>query len=159
MKEKELIVMIELSQNEHYLLNAKKHWFFFFWPLFFTFITSGILSPWLIYRIARYFCDEIIITDQKFHISIGVISKNAISTPLKQINSISYSQGTLGRILGYGKLYIQSAAVYGGSGYSYIVDPAHIKATIESAILNQKDNEDKRLANYIGSSVSTAIKS
>lgn len=121
--------MIQLRNNEQVVARLEKHWAVFLWPTVFSFAFIGI--PWLIYTIARYNMDEIILTNQNFHVNVGVISKEAISTPLNKINNVSYEQGFLGRIFGYGTICVQSAAI---SGYSYIKNPAEIKNIIEEAM-------------------------
>lgn len=143
------IIMINLGKNEQETLRVKKHWMFFFWPLFFTIFTSGLASPWLLYRVLRYFFDEIIITNKKFHISIGIISRNATSTPLPNINNVSYSQGVLGRILGYGTVYVQSAALLGMSSYSYIKEPAFVKASLEDTIAHYDERHTDQIVQAI----------
>ena len=145
--------MITLSTYEHELLRVRKHWFFFFWPLFWTIITWFFLSPWLIYRIIIYCTDEFIITDKKFHFSHGIISKAVDSIPLDKVNEIHYDQGIFGRMLGYGTVYLQSGAMSQGNGFSYIINPDRVKGVIESALEHKQDNRDRRLADYIGDAI------
>lgn len=141
--------MINLGNNEQEVLQVEKHWMYFFWPLIITLITSFVASPWLIYRLLRYYFDEIIITTKKFHISIGIISKDAISTPLSNVNNVSYSQGVIGRMLGYGTIYVQSAAQAGGSGYSYIKNPDFVKATLENSISLHDESGTRQIVSAI----------
>ena len=151
--------MIQFENDEQEIARIKKHYMYFFAPLFFTImwaiyvngkghdsvetIIGTLISPpffWLVYKIARYAVDEIVLTNQKFYIRVGLIKKDVISTPLKKINNVSYSQGLLGRICGYGTIYVQSAAILGGSGYSYIINPDKVKNTIEQAIEAKESN-------------------
>ena len=136
---------MQLNSGEIVVVKAKKHWMFFFYPglLTFLFFMSALQAPdetsivviapfvWLLYRIARYFCDEIVLTNQKVHASIGVIARDAMSIPLKRINNIGYSQGILGRIMRYGTIDFRSI---GGTRYSYIANPEQFKADIEKAV-------------------------
>jgi uncharacterized membrane protein YdbT with pleckstrin-like domain len=134
---------MDLGKNEQAVLRIQKHWMYFFWPLVVTVFTMGIGIVWLIYRALRYYMDEIILTNQKFNIKVGVVSVNSGSTPLSKINNFNYDQGILGRIFGYGTIYIQSAATAGLSGYSYVTNPAYIKSILESTA---EKNEQKLIA-------------
>lgn len=138
---------MQINSNEKIVVRAKKHWMFFFYPALLTFILFSAASQdskgeavapfavfslfWLFYRIARYFCDEIVLTNQKVHASIGVIARDAMSIPLNRINNIGFSQGILGRIMDYGTIDFRSI---GGTRYSYIANPELFKADIERAI-------------------------
>ena len=130
--------MISLGTGEETVYVLKKHWLYFIGvPLIFTLLTGGILLPWLLYRLAVYHFDEIVVTNQKFHIRVGLINKAVASTPLKNINNVTFQQGLFGRIFGYGTVNVHSAALLGMSSYSYICNPELAKASIEQAIANQ----------------------
>ncbi len=138
---------MQINSSEKIVVRAQKHWMFFFYPGLLTLMcfvgamgakepenTGGIfIYPllWLLYRIARYFCDEIVLTNQKVHASIGVIARDAMSIPLNRINNIDFSQGILGRIMDYGTIDFRSI---GGTRYSYIANPEQFKADIERAV-------------------------
>lgn len=127
--------MISLGTGEETVYILKKHWLYFIGvPLILTILTSGVLIPWMLYRAARYYFDEIVVTNQKFHIRVGLISKAVASTPLKNINNVTFQQGFFGRIFGYGTILIESAAAIGITRYPYIKNPERVKNAIEQAI-------------------------
>ena len=126
--------MISMAKDEQMILEIKKHWAYWAFPLLFTILTGGVLLPWFIYRLLRYFMDEIIVTNPKFYVSTGVIAKDVISTPITKINNVYYGVSFFGRILGYGTLYVQSGALLGGSGYSGITNPEQAYNAVENAI-------------------------
>ena len=146
--------MISLGKDEETVYVLQKHWLYFIViPL--VIILLGIpiggrheeafgyffvgwlflVSPFAVYRLARYQFDEIVVTIQKFHIRIGLINKEVASTPLKNIVNVTFQQGLFGRIFGYGTVHIHSAA--GVSSYSYIMNPELAKAAIEQAIAQE----------------------
>ena len=130
--------MISLGTGEETVYILKKHWLYFLGiPLIVAILSGGFIFPWMLYRVARYYFDEIVVTNQKFHIRIGLINKAVASTPLKNINNVTFQQGLLGRIFNYGTINVHSAALLGVSSYSYICNPELTKATIEQAIANQ----------------------
>lgn len=163
--------MISSGKDETEILQLKKHWMFFGFPIVVAFcmglislvsliIISGdrwdrldimeafvvsiapvitFILPWFLYTLARYYVDEILLTNQKFHVRVGLIIKEVISTPLQKINNVSYHQGIFGRIFGYGTINVHSAAMQGVSSYSYIINPESVRSTIEQAI-EQKES-------------------
>lgn len=140
--------MMSVSNEERTILVVKKHWaqllgcgiLLLLSPL--TFFITAIPA---FYFTLRYFMDSIVLTNQKFKVKIGVISKNNISTPLDKINNISYSQGLFGRMFGYGKIVVQSAAAAGASGYSCIANPAEVQRAIENAAEQYYIEKAKRI--------------
>ena len=140
--------MISLGKDEETVYVLKKHWLYFILIPLVNFLlvvlfAASFKAPQLIlwgllvlfYRLARYKFDEIVVTNQKFHVRVGLIQKEVASTPLKNINNVTFQQGLFGRIFGYGTINVHSAA--GVSGYSYITNPELSKAAIEQAIANQ----------------------
>ena len=117
--------MIQIGPDEQIIARIKKHWIFFVVPLAATILTGGFAFPWLLYRLAYYYIEEIVLTNKKFHVRTGVLSREVISTPLNKINNVSYGQSTI---------YVQSANLMGGSGYTCIRYPDRVKAMIEQAI-------------------------
>lgn len=128
--------MISLGKDEEPVYVLKKHWGCLVVPLIATIFTTGLALPWLLYRLAIYHFDEIVVTNQKFHIRIGLLNKAVVSTPLKNINNVMFQQGLFGRIFNYGTVNVHSGAL-GVSSYSYISNPELAKASIEQAIANQ----------------------
>ena len=119
--------MISLGLNEQRILNLKRSWLFFLSP-FHNYI---LLAPYLF---LRYKFDEVVLTNQKFHVREGLIWKASASTPLRKINNVAYEQGLFGRIFGYGEIVIESAAMIGLTRYPYIKNPERVKNAIEQAI-------------------------
>lgn len=126
--------MIQIGPDEQIIARIKKHWMFFFAPLAATILTGGFAIPWLLYRLAHYYIEEIVLTNKKFHLRTGVLSREVISTPLNKINNVSYGQSFIDRLFDCGTIYVQSANLMGGSGYTCIRYPDRVKAMIEQAI-------------------------
>ena len=145
--------MISYGRNEREIMRCRKHWMFYFWPLVATILTSGLAIVWLIYRILVACTDELVITNQKMYISRGIISKEAHSIPLQKLNDIFYTQGIIGRFLGYGTVFFGSGNVATMDGFSYLDNPVQIKATIENALESQINEGNERLVGYIGNEI------
>lgn len=144
--------MISIGKTEHVVMKVKRHWMFFFWPVVLTLLT-GVAIVWLAYRILVCLTDEFVITNQKVHISRGIISKDAHSIPLQKLNDLNYTQGVIGRLLGYGTVFLGSGHDSSTDGFSCIANPARVKAAIEDALEGQHDDRNKRLAGYIGDEI------
>lgn len=129
--------MISLNQDEKIILRMKKHWGYLITPksLFFAFLTGGF---WFLYRLLRFFTDEMIVTNQNFYVKTGIISKEVFEIPLEDVNNIAYEQGLLERILNYGTFHFQSAAIAGISACEGISNPEMAKAVLEKAIKEKK---------------------
>ena len=126
--------MIQIGPDEQIIARIKKHWIFFVVPLAATILTGGFAFPWLLYRLAHYYIEEIVLTNKKFHLRTGVLSREVISTPLNKINNVSYGQSFIDRLFDCGTIYVQSANLMGGSGYTCIRYPDRVKAMIEQAM-------------------------
>ena len=119
---------MKLGGGEQIIYRIKKHWINYFVciALFWTVIGT--------YYLIRLFFDEIILTNRQFYVRTGIIGRNVVSTPLRKINNVRFEQGIIGRILGFGTIYVESAATLGISGYDWIADPAKVKSIIDQAI-------------------------
>lgn len=137
-----------MSNSERNILVIKKHWALLLGVVMMFIvspITFGITAVAGLYWLLRYFMDSIVLTNQRFVVRVGVISKKNISTPLDKINNISYSQGLLGRMFGFGTIVVQSAATAGASGYSFIANPASVQRAIENAAEEYSIEKAKRI--------------
>ncbi|MBK6848167.1 MAG: PH domain-containing protein [Proteobacteria bacterium] len=77
--------------------------------------------------------DVWVVTDRRVIDEAGVLSVSAMESPLSKINNVSYQQGLLGRLLGYGDVQIQTAAEMGATTYAQVAGPRRLKDTITRA--------------------------
>ena len=97
------------------------------------------ITPIGIYWCIRLYFDEITLTNRQFYVRTGILARDVVSTPLKKINNVRFRQGIIGRILGFGTIYVESAATLGVSGYDWIADPNKVKSIIDQTI-DAKEN-------------------
>ena len=133
--------MISVSSDEKVVMNLEKHWMYWIFPI--ITIVGIILIP---YRLARFYVDKIVLTNKKFYVSAGLISKEVITTPIDKITNIYYETGLLGRIFGYGTIFVQSGAA---SGYAYIKKPEKVQHAIEDAMRELENEKNKKLASSL----------
>ncbi len=60
----------------------------------------------------------------------GIFTLMSKESPMEKINNISYRQTIIGRILNYGEIEIQTAAMDGATLYTMITNPKKLKDTI-----------------------------
>ena len=137
--------IIENSDDEEYVLyDVRKHWMslavpiflvplflFYFWSIF---LNSHSFLSWviviailalIIYPIARYKSDKIIITNKFAHIKVGVLNTEEVDIPLEKLDVLEVTQTSMGRMFGYG---IISFAVNSEKfDYGYIEAPEDLQ--------------------------------
>ena len=91
--------------------------FSLFWFLIFLMIPSlgmflfFLLSlVWLVIRFIAYKNNELILTNKRVFGKVGLISTTQMQSPLNMINSVAYSNGIIGKLLGYGTVHVVTAS-------------------------------------------------
>jgi len=107
--------------EEFVLYDFKKHWMALFWPVFLTpvffiyfwviFLNTHSFFSWvvvfaiialIVYPIARYKSDKLVVTTKFIHIKIGVLNPAEFAIPIEKLDIIDLSQSSMGRYLDYG---------------------------------------------------------
>lgn len=109
--------------------------FFYFWNIFlnthsfFSWVIIIAILGLIIYPIAKYKSDRIIITNKFAHIKVGVMNPIEIDIPLEKLDALEVSQTSMGRMLGYGVL----AFIYNSEKYDfgYIKSPEDLQYIID----------------------------
>jgi uncharacterized membrane protein YdbT with pleckstrin-like domain len=61
---------------------------------------------WLIIRFIAYKTNDLILTNKRVFGKIGLISTTQMQAPLNKIDAVSYSNGLMGKLIGYGTVQI-----------------------------------------------------
>ena len=61
---------------------------------------------WLIIRLIGYITNDLILTNKRVFGKCGLISTTQMQSPLNKIDSVSYSNGLMGKLIGYGTVKI-----------------------------------------------------
>ena len=144
----------KLKENEKVILCTNLHWYFLIIPFLFSFLISAlavaiyikyvysiiilavILLICFLYFMFRYLkrkYDILVITSLRLIDEDGVFSAMVKENPLDKINNVSYKQGILGRIFGYGNVEIQTAAEMGAISYYGLSRPREFCNALTSA--------------------------
>ena len=76
---------------------------------FFNIITIiGLI--WFIIRFIGYKTNDLILTNKRVFGKYGLISTTQMQSPLTKIDSVSYSNGLIGKLLGYGTVKISTTS-------------------------------------------------
>lgn len=65
---------------------------------------------WLIIRYIGYKTNDLILTNKRVFGKIGLISTSQMQSPLNKIDSVSYSNGLFGKLIGYGTVEIATTS-------------------------------------------------
>ena len=65
---------------------------------------------WLIIRFIAYTTNDLILTNKRVFGKCGLISTTQMQSPLNKIDSVSYSNGLIGKLIGYGTVKIATAS-------------------------------------------------
>lgn len=65
---------------------------------------------WLIVRLIAYMNNDLILTNKRVFGKCGLISTTQMQCPLNKITSVSFTNGLMGKLLGYGTVRIVSGA-------------------------------------------------
>ena len=101
-------------------------------------LAACILYLVYVYLDRRY--DIWAVTNQRVIDESGIITHRAKESPLEKINNIDIVQTLMGRLMGYGRVQIQTAATEGESWINFVEKPV----ALQDAIIRERENLRKR---------------
>jgi uncharacterized membrane protein YdbT with pleckstrin-like domain len=158
-----------LTEDEHLVLRVHPHWKTLIRPLVVTvvaiaialvaevLIPSGsagdigrlavavvailVLMIWLMVPVLRWRTTVFELTSRRLRMRDGIITRHGRDIPLARINDVSFSKGLLDRLLGSGRLVVESA---GEHGQIVLTDIPHVEAT-QGTLYQLVEEEQNRL--------------
>ena len=73
-------------------------------------LITAIGLIWLIVRAIGYMTNDLILTNKRVFGKCGLISTTQMQSPLNKIDSVSYSNGLMGKLIGYGTVNIATTS-------------------------------------------------
>ena len=142
-------IPVKSDEEEYVLYDVQKHhmalvlpifliplFFIYFWNIFlnthsfFSWIVVFAIVGMIIYPIARYKSDSIVITNKFAHIKIGVLNPEEIDIPLEKLDILEVSQTSLGRIFNYGQVsFCTNSEKF---DFGYIKNPEDLQYIIDN---------------------------
>jgi membrane protein YdbS with pleckstrin-like domain len=151
----------ELMPGENLVLRERQHWIVMVRPLllpvallvlalvadFLAIIPSdfrliatlavvAILGLALIVVWIRWTSRSFTISDRRVLLDTGIFNRSSKVIPLDRVQDIATSQGLLGRMLGYGRIEIDSAGASGAEVLSALPNPSRFR----DAVFSQAEN-------------------
>lgn len=165
----------ELKSEEKVILITRPHWFTILFPVLlgligiaggvilsaFGLVLGGIpvalvLAGYAGYKILERNRNIWAVTNMRVIDEEGIFSSDTKESPLDKINNVSYSQSFWGKIFGYGKVDIQTAAEIGETTYSNVESPGKLKDAITTMQEEYKKIQMKRQAKEFADAIGTA---
>lgn len=122
----------------------------FILPFFNIFVIFGII--WFIIRYIGYLQNDLILTNKRVFGKCGLISTTQMQSPLNKIDSVTFTNGIVGKIIGYGTVKISTASTH--FKFRYISDGQ----TLYNDIFNQLEISQEENFTKQAEAIADAIK-
>lgn len=133
-----------LLPGEQVIAEAKLHWAIFAGPAFlalFALMTGpakGVLMffavVWAVYRFLIYSTTELALTNKRVIAKWGIVRRNVVDVSNAKVEGITYNQGIVGRIFGYGSVLVRGTGV-GQVPVPFIEHPEFFKHEVGRVLL------------------------
>jgi membrane protein YdbS with pleckstrin-like domain len=99
------------------------------------------------YRVLDWWCEQIVVTDKRVMLTIGVFTTRAAMMPLSKMTDITFERTVLGRSLGYGTLIVESAGqIQALNRIEYLPHPEHIFDAISELVFGDKKKQAEQFS-------------
>src|SRR5579862_6943739 len=100
-----------------------------------------VLMLWLAVPVLRWRTTTYELTTRRLRMREGIVTRRGRDIPLVRINDVSFEKGLLDRLLGAGRLVVESAGEHGQIVLKDIPDVADVQATLFRLV----EDEQRRL--------------
>jgi membrane protein YdbS with pleckstrin-like domain len=100
-----------------------------------------VLMLWLIVPVLRWRLTTYELTTKRLRMRAGIVTRHGRDIPLIRINDVSFEKGPLDRLLGCGRLVVESAGEHGQIVLTEIPHVEHVQATLFQLV----EEEQRRL--------------
>lgn len=152
-----------LDSDEDVLADQRPHWIFFLGPLFLVAASIavvvmvvrqfpnapaevawvlgalvGIPAIWLVVRVARWFATDLVITDRRIVLRMGVLGRRLVNLRLQRIVDTHCDQRFVERLIGAGRIVLEVEGEEGG----LVVEDVRRPKTLQRVINRQLSHID-----------------
>jgi uncharacterized membrane protein YdbT with pleckstrin-like domain len=99
------------------------------------------LMLWLMAPLLRWRTTTYELTNRRLRVRSGILTRRGRDIPLNRINDVSFEKGLLDRLLGTGRLVVESA---GEHGQITLAEIPHVE-TVHSTLFRLVEEEQRRL--------------
>ena len=100
-----------------------------------------VLMVWLIVPVLRWRTTTYELTTRRLRTRYGIVTRHGRDIPLTRINDVSFEKGVLDRLLGAGRLVVESAGEHGQIVLRDIPDVEYVQSTLFRLV----EDEQRRL--------------
>lgn len=110
-----------LLPNEQIISEARPHWAMFVAPASVVVLGAMMSDPggiiviagllWGVFRLLVFLTTEMVLTNKRVIAKSGIIRRNVIDVSNTKIEGVTYHQGIIGRIFGYGSVLVRGTGV------------------------------------------------
>ena len=100
-----------------------------------------VLMVWLMIPVLRWRLTTYELTTRRLQLRDGIVTRHGRDIPLIRITDVSFEQGPLDRLLGCGRLVVESAGEHGQIVLTEIPDVEQVQATLFRLV----ESEQRRL--------------
>jgi uncharacterized membrane protein YdbT with pleckstrin-like domain len=104
-------------------------------------VVIGALMIWLMVPVLRWRTTVFELTSRRLRMRDGIVTRHGRDIPLARINDVSFSKGLLDRLLGSGRLVVESA---GEHGQIVLTDIPRVEST-QATLFRLVEDEQNRL--------------
>jgi hypothetical protein len=145
----------QLNSGEKVIVELRPHWLYLGWPLaaavasvalvlgltieysdapiFVDYMLIGVLVlawGWFAFRALHWRTTSLILTTSRLMQRTGVLTRSGLEIRLTRINELRYVQPLLGRIVGCGRLLVETGGEAGVIIFDFVRHPASVQALI-----------------------------
>jgi uncharacterized membrane protein YdbT with pleckstrin-like domain len=158
--------MKNLNDGERMLLDVHPHWWFYGPSAMFLFgslvVTTFLLgkasgfletlvrylgvatiivaAALLIVEAVKWRTTYFVVTDQRLIDRQGVLSRSGVEIPIRSVDNVNFTQSIFERLLGVGKIVIESGGKEGQQVIPYVARPEEVQKIIHGAIHEMRDS-------------------
>jgi uncharacterized membrane protein YdbT with pleckstrin-like domain len=99
------------------------------------------LMLWMMVPVLRWRTTSYELTSRRLRMRTGIVTRHGRDIPLARINDVSFDKGLLDRLLGSGRLVVESA---GEHGQIVLTDIPHVEA-VHTTLFRLVEDEQRRL--------------
>jgi uncharacterized membrane protein YdbT with pleckstrin-like domain len=99
------------------------------------------LMVWLIVPVLRWRTTSYELTSRRLRMRTGIVTRHGRDIPLARVNDVSFDKGLLDRLLGCGRLVVESA---GEHGQIVLTEIPHVEM-VQSTLFRLVEDEQQRL--------------
>jgi uncharacterized membrane protein YdbT with pleckstrin-like domain len=98
-----------------------------------------IVITWVARPLLRWRTTSYELTNRRLRLRAGIVTRTGRDFPLSKISDVSFSQGLLDRLLGCGRLVVESPGERGQLVLTEIPRVQHVQATLFQLVENEQD--------------------